>query len=128
MSNTRTFPSTWPANCPPRDAVDADGDVFRIVDHDPPATGDFASHMETGKLPKAPACLRCGLSVFRELRDAVHQRTLFPRLGRWIAKGTLAMDHGRTKLTTGKLPTHTTWWACEGVDRAALFTVVREEG
>lgn len=69
MSISLTFPSTWPTDCPPP--------------------------------------------------DAVHQRLLPPKLGRWIAKGTLRPEHGKTKLTTGKQPTHTTWWAYDGVDRAA---------
>jgi hypothetical protein len=122
------FPDSWPTDCPPQDAVDAQGEVFRIVNTDPPIAQDLASHFETGRLLKAPACLRCGLSVFREVRDAVHQRMLLPKLGRWIAKGTLESEHGKTKLTASKLPTHTTWWAFDGVNRAALFAVVREEG
>lgn len=122
------FPKHWPSDCPPLDAVDAQGSVFRIVNNDPPVSSDLASHLETGKLPNAPPCLRCGLSVFREIRDAVHQRLLIPKLGRWIAKGTLETEHGKTKLTAGKQPTHTTWWACDGVNRAGLFAVVREEG
>lgn len=122
------FPATWPNDCPPQDAVDANGVVFRIVNNDPPIADDLASHFETGKLPNAPPCLRCGLSVFREVRDAVHQKQLLPKLGRWIAKGTLKSDHGKTKLTTGKQPTHTTWWAYEGISRETLFAVVGEEG
>jgi hypothetical protein len=50
--------------------------VFRLVHEDPPDASDFATHAETGRLPKAPACLRCGLSVFREKRDAEHQGEL----------------------------------------------------
>jgi len=122
------FPSDWPNGCPPDDAVDAAGEVFRAVKHEPPGDEDFASHHETGKLPKAPACLRCGLSVFREIRDAVHQRQLIPKLGSLIAQATLQADHGKTKLTKGKQPTHTTWWPYEGVNRASLFSVVTEEG
>jgi hypothetical protein len=121
------FPNTWPGDCPPQEALDAEGDVFRIVNNDPPIADDLASHFETGKLPKAPACLRCGLSVFREVRDAVHQQLLIPKLGQWIAKATLKAEHGKTKLTNGKQPTHTTWWTYDGVNRAILFAVVREE-
>jgi hypothetical protein len=120
------FPKNWPDDCPPSDAEDAKGDVFRIVNHNPPADPDLASHFETGKLRNAPACLRCGLSVFREMRDAMHQRSLLPKLGRLIARATLTPQHGRTKLTQGRQPTHTTWWADEGIDRASLFTVIRE--
>ncbi len=121
------FPDSWPADCPPANAADAAGDVFRLVKHDPPRAEDTASHMETGKLPKAPPCLRCGLSVFREIRDAVHQRQLLPKLGSLIAAATLLAEHGKTKPTEGRQPSHTTWWAYEGVNRASLFSVVREE-
>ncbi len=122
------FPANWPADCPPADAVDAHGDVFRIVKHEPPKAEDLATHMETGRLPKAPACLRCGLSVFIEIRDAIHQRQLLPKLGSFVAKATLAAQHGKTRLTEGRQPSHTTWWAYEGVNRAGLFSVVDEEG
>jgi hypothetical protein len=108
--------------------VDAAGIVFRVVKNDPPHDKDLESHFESGRLPKAPPCLRCGLSVFRELRDAAHQRHLLPKLGRWIAQATLHADHGRTKPTPTKIPTHTTWWAYDGVHRASLFVIVREEG
>lgn len=121
------FPSTWPIDCPPIDASEAAGEVFRIVKHEPPSAADMASHMETGRLPKAPTCLRCGLSLFREIQDAFHQRLLLPKLGSLIASATLTADHGKTKLTAAKQPTHTTWWPFEGVNRAGLFSVIREE-
>lgn len=120
------FPKNWPSGCPPADAVDGDGNVFRIVKNDPPQAVDFASHMETGRLRNAPACLRCGLSVFRELGDAVHQRSLMPKLGRWIAMAALQPNHGKTKMTSGGEPTHTTWWPYQSLEREALFAVVTE--
>jgi len=121
------FPDAWPKDCPPSDAEDADGVVFRVVKHNPPEEEDTATHMETGRLPKAPPCLRCGLSVFREMRDAAHQRQLLPKLGNLIASATLLPEHGKTKLTKGQRPTHTTWWAYEGVNRHSLFAVFAEE-
>jgi hypothetical protein len=84
------------------------------------------SHHETGKLPRADPCLRCGLSVFRELEDALNQQKLLPKLGNKIAKALLEAAHGKACLTKGQQPTHTTWWPYEGVDRAALFVVVQE--
>lgn len=122
------FPDDWPTDCPPGDASDAEGLVYRIVKNHPPQEADFASHFERGRLPKAPPCLRCGLSVFRELRDAVHQRHLLPKLGRWIARGKLHAGHGKTKPTPTHIPTHATWWAYGEVPRASLFAVVSEEG
>ena len=84
------------------------------------------SHHETGKLPKAEPCLRCGLSVFGGLEDALNQQELLPQLGNQIAKATLQATHGKACLTKGQQPTHTTWWPYEGVDRAEPFTVVQE--
>jgi hypothetical protein len=121
------FPANWPIGCPPPEAIGAAGEVYRIVKGQLPDHTDFATHFELGRLPRAPACLRCGLSVFRDIRDAQHQRLLLPKLGRWIAKAALVADHGKTMLTMGSQPTHTTWWAYVAVDRASLFAVVSEE-
>lgn len=124
---TCAFPSEWPSDCPPDDTVEAEGVVFRIVKNDPPSADDFASHFETGRLPKAPPCLRCGLSVFRQLHDAVHQRQLIPKLGSLVASATLRAEHGKTKRTQGAQPSHTTWWVYQEVSRASLFSIVEEE-
>lgn len=124
--NVMTFPDSWPANCPPHDAEDADGEVYRIVKNDPPHNDDYVTALEADKLRNRPACLRCGLSVFRAYEDAVHQQRLFPKLGDMIAKGVLNTGCGKTKQTGN--PTHTTWWPYDGVGRARLFSVVREEG
>src|SRR5438067_2416051 len=120
-----TFPKDWPSGCPPADTPDAAGEVFRIVKGNPVMAADMESHYETGKLPRADPCLRCGLSLFRELDDALNQQRLLPKLGNRIAKALLVAAHGKAGLTKGQQPTHTTWWPYEGVDRAALFVVVK---
>jgi hypothetical protein len=89
------FSDQWPTNCPPDDAIEASGIAYRLVNHNPPHGDDFQTHFETGKLPKAAPCMRSGLSAFRELQDAVHQRKLFPRLGKWIATALLSPLHGK---------------------------------
>ena len=119
------FPNNWPENCPPADAVIAEGEVYRIVCNAPPNNSDFQTHFETGKMPKGDLCLRCGLSVFRIAIDAVHMRNKYPKLGNQIAKGTLQKNHGKTKQTGTS--SHTTWWIYENVDRASLFTCVTDE-
>ena len=121
-----TFPNDWPSGCPSANTPDAVGKVFRVVKGDPVGGEDMLSHHETGKLPKADPCLRCGLSVFRELDDALNQQKLLPKLGNRIATAMLQTAHGKAFLTKGQQPTHTTWWSYEGVQRAALFTVVLE--
>ncbi len=119
-----TFPEDWPAGCPSADTPDAEMAVFRLIRNSPPSAEDFLSHHETGRLPKADPCLRCGLSVFIILEDALHQQRLMPRLGKFIAMGVLAAGHGKARLTKGQQPSHTTWWPYVGVDRASLFAVV----
>jgi hypothetical protein len=121
-----TFPKDWPASCPAADTPDAAGDVFRIVKDNPVTAEDMQSHHETGKLPKADPCLRCGLSVFRVIEDALNQQKLLPKLGKRIAKAMLEAAHGKACLTKGQQPTHTTWWPYEGVERSVLFLVVQE--
>ena len=119
------FPENWPSDCPPQDAVEAEGAVFRIVNHDPPADDDFLTNFESGEFPTRPACLRCGLSVHRILADAIHTKTKYPKIGSRIAKGTLTMEHGKTK-QTGQA-SHTTWWVYPGVNRARIFALISEE-
>lgn len=125
---TLLFPTDWPANCPPADAVDASGVVFRLVKNDPPQPSDFETHAETGRMPKADPCLRCGLSVFRNPQDAFHCRQILPKLGDKIVKGELAASDGKTKQTKGRQPTHSTWWVYDGVNRCSPFSVISEEG
>jgi len=115
------FSNTFPPGCPPEDAEDAAGIVYRIVKMNPPESDAFKTHAELGKMPHACPCLRHGLSTLRSYEDACHQRDLFPRLGKLIFAGELQPEHGKTKLTPAKLPTHTTWWVYEEVDRASLF-------
>lgn len=120
------FPHGWPADCPSDDTPDANGEVFRIVRNNPVSAGDLLSHHESGKLPQADPCLRCGLSVFRVVEDAINQQRLLPKLGNRIAKALLLSDHGKACLTKGQQPTHTTWWPYAAVDRASLFAVVQK--
>jgi len=121
-----TFPKDWPTGCPSVETPAAAGEVYRIVRDNPAAAADMLSHHETGRLPKADPCLRCGLSVFRVLEDALNQQKLLPRLGKRIAKGSLEAAHGKACPTKGQQPTHTTWWPYDGVNRTAMFAVVQE--
>ncbi len=119
------FPNDWPAGCPPADSQLADGVVYRIVNNDPPQDEDFLSQFELGRAATADPCLRRSLSVFMKAGDAAHRRRLSPRLGRYIAEGTLDQTHGNTKHTGGNKSSHTEWWPCEGIDRKAGFLVMQ---
>lgn len=120
------FPEDWPNGCPPADATPASGEAFRLVKHKPPVAADFLTHSERGLLLRANPCLRRGLSVFTEIEGAVHMHELFPKIGEFVAKGTLTGEHGKSKPTEGKHPAHSTWWPYEGVERKAPFQVVRD--
>ena len=115
------FSESWPPECPPANAQDAQGVCFRVVSHNPPGVDDFKSYAELGAAPKANPCKRVGLSLLKTLDDAIHQTELFPKHGKLIFRGDLNSSHGKTQLTKGTLPTHTTWWPFEGLDRAAPF-------
>lgn len=84
------------------------------------------SHHESGRLPRADPCLRCGLSVFREIDDVLNQHRLMPRLGNYIFAAQLSPEHGKADYTKGHQPSHTTWWPYESVDRLRLFEFVQK--
>jgi hypothetical protein len=111
---------------PRLDAQPASGTVYRVVKHSPTQEADFQSHRELNRAPNADPCLRSGLSVFCKKEEAAHMRRVFPKIGDYIAVGELVPHHGVTKLTQGKQPTHTTWWPCLGIDRAAVFAVIED--
>src|SRR5438445_171704 len=63
------FPEWFVPNCPPADAVDASGTIYRFVEKNPIDPVEFQSYHERDERPNAPACERCGLSVFRKVED-----------------------------------------------------------
>jgi hypothetical protein len=124
------FPDYFPPDCPPDEAVECRGIVYRFVEVDPPAPGDFLNHYERGLAPMAEPCLRCGLSVFLNVEVAVDRwkalRERFPgrKFGNHIAEGHLDPSHGKI-VQTGRDREHHTWWPYDGIDRREPFRVVR---
>ena len=113
---------------PSRRAQDADGVVYRFATKNPIATEDFLSHHELGLAPRASACRRCSLSIYRTIAAARRKlrelRDRFPdRFGSHIAEGNLSADDGKIK-QQGTDPDHHEWWAYEGVSRHAKFRIV----
>jgi hypothetical protein len=117
-------------DCPPHDAEPASGRVFRCAKANPPKTREMKTHEEKGSLSDADPCLRRALSVFRSQRDAEHQIRLFRRWKRrFVLSADLDHAHGKTKLTSGQQPTHTSWWPASSLSvegRAALFSLICE--
>lgn len=123
-----TYPDDWPPDCPPPDAELAAGGVFRLVTTNPPVAMDFRSYREIGASDLRWPCEAAGLSVFRDLSDAIQYSENFPARGRFVARGTLDGQHGRCKATPRKGPvggSHTTWWPYAGVSRHTMFSVIR---
>ncbi len=120
------FPADWPPCCPPPDAVLAHGTVYRVVKNKPPTSLDFRSLFEEGRRlrPGGDECMFRGLSVFRTITDAHHQREAFPRMGAYVAHLGLSEQHGKMKLTNGQQPSHTTWWSVKDMDRVSVVTGV----
>lgn len=74
MSTNKSFPTYFPACCPPEQAVDANGLVFRIVKHENLTNADFLSHHE---LKTAMTADPVGVVAFRSLTLSA-----MPRIGK----------------------------------------------
>jgi hypothetical protein len=44
------FPDDWPDGCPPDDADDASGEIFRLVKTNPPTVGDLQTHKSSSRV------------------------------------------------------------------------------
>ncbi len=116
-----TFPEDWPEGCPPADATDASGEVFRMARMNPPTDDDFKSFTELG-IERGDPILCRGVSVFVLQTDAEHAARKFRNMGKILTRGVLLAEHGKSK-QTGK-PSHTTWWPYIEVNRLSLFAVI----
>lgn len=128
-SGSSSFPSDWPANCPPADSVGASITVYRTVRTNPPTENDFLSYREQGKkVSKQKECQACGLSVWPTREDAAHQREVFNWENPHIAEATLTPAYGKVKSTPSRsFPEHLTWWSCQSpADRLQIFSIMQE--
>lgn len=110
--------------CPPADAETAAGTVYRIVKDTQLQPDDFVTAEEAKTWLGKDPCLRKGLSLFRNKDEACVHADNYQRLGRYLAIGTLISDYGRTKMTLGSQPSHTTWWPTAEMDRRLPFGTV----
>src|SRR4051812_17760725 len=115
QSNAPRFPDWFVPGCPPGDAADADGSIYRFVAANPAGPEEFRSYFETGERPNGSPCQRCGLSVFRRLEDVRrllhHLWKSYPNknYGPHVVKRELSAADGRMKQTGN--PGHHSWWA-----------------
>lgn len=70
-----SFPAHLPKNCPPQEAQDATGEVYRLVNHNSPHHDDFQSWREENMSRDLPEgvteCQAGGLSVYRDINGCM---------------------------------------------------------
>lgn len=118
-----TFPDC-PADCPPPTASEGPKELFRLVDNSPPTYADFLTCLELGKHAEEDACLRCAISTYNSLNNAIRLRKQVPFFRRQkIAVGIVPVGAGLMKRTRSS-PGHWSWWPAKGYQRHATFGVV----
>lgn len=119
------WPSFFPGRCPPADAKDSQGIVYRGITGNTPVEQDFLSYEELNK-PLGDPCERCGLSVYRSLAEFEHVlNRISPKLRKkigcqHIARVTLDPALGKLKATPSNSSNgHHTLWIYDNM-RSAL--------
>ncbi len=125
------WPSFFPPQCPPLEAKDASGEVFRLVCSNPPSVGDFECWAQRHPKKWMGNCQASGLSVFtsksdllrmtRRVRGLVNGKSSPEKL---IASANLSSEAGKLLPTPTDGNSHHTWWSPADFDCAAIFKVV----
>ena len=102
-------------DCPPRDALPADGRFFRLVTGDPVSADDFLSPRELSPAralrPGESECEMCAISLFRTADEANHLRAIVRNFSdHLIAEGDLRPEDGVVQPTGKGDDTHTEYW------------------
>ena len=116
------FPADWPESCPPADAGDASGMVFRAVSKRPPPAEDFRTYRELGRPDRGKPCIAAALSVFATALQCRHNLDKYPYLGIMVARGMLTPALGKISQPRER-DGHMSWWPALGVTRASAFVV-----
>lgn len=129
----------WPQGCPPPEADDASGVVYRVVRNSPPRPADFLPRIKdipalTSKMSGGQLVRAWGVSVYdsyegatklRDQNDLKAVQDVVPGTRTWrVAKGTLVPAFGKMKATPKNGDTHRDWWKPEASDPSGAFKVV----
>jgi hypothetical protein len=121
------WPSFFPPQCPPSDAMDASAEVFRLVSSNPPTVSDFECWAQRHPKKWMGNCKASGLSVFTAKSDALQLVRRVPGMlapGTLIASASLSSEAGKLMHTSRNGNSHHTWWAPAGFDHIVAFKVV----
>ena len=106
------WPNYFPVECPPADARNDDVWVYRLVTNVPPTLNDFMPtkiEQPEREFKQNEICAACGVSVFRDVQDAIKKRSLYkPLRAKRIAIGQISKLDGLVLETFA--PSHMTWW------------------
>ena len=118
------WPDHFPIGCPPAEATEAEGEVFRFTKPPTVSEADFRSHVERGLKPLSD-CEAAGLSVFTDVSDALAAWEAIPGMRkRNLARGVLTPEHGAMLSTPRETtPSHQTWWKWADVEPTSAFEV-----
>lgn len=109
-----SWPSHYPESCPPPEATDLIGVVYRFINGANPSEKDFKSHYERqpGENWGNKACEARGLSVLRTPEDCGEMRKAVPALRKKsIAIANIEQSVGVIKVTpSNSCENHCTWW------------------
>ena len=126
------WPTEFPEDCPPTQALAANGSYYRIVKSDPPGRDDFVPLYLQNKRRaeiiiekrRYTLCETLGLSVYATRNDAVQFAGLFPQIGNMIAKVNPTSSCGKVLPTGSGFTSHHTWWIVEGFDPTTVISEV----
>lgn len=102
-----SWPEHFPQGCPPTEAVDANGSLFRVAAV-PPSEPDSRSALEDGLFLKSPPCVRAALSCWTTHERAQELLALPRHRAKAVIELRLRSDHGVMAPTGG--PGHVSLW------------------
>lgn len=127
-----SWPDDYPESCPPPNAIEMSGTVYRFINGANPAERDFQSHYERqpDKSWGEEACKARGLSILRTTADCGDMRKAIPALRKKrIAMATVTTAVGLLATTPSiSCNGHCTWWrAPKPAEVVGLFSTVTEQ-
>ncbi len=127
-----TFPDYFPSGVPPKEAIDASGEFYRLTKAKPPGKDCFLNMRDEnpkrmGRFKGLPLKCCYGVSVYTEEQSLINAFDKFPEgIGeRFIAKGTLESADGVMLKTGAPDSTHFTIWIGKDVEIHKKFSCIR---
>lgn len=124
-----TYNTKFPPNCPPKDAVPANSDVFSSIKKLPIKSDHFLSDVERKKKGSDPCkCDDWGCSIWTTEESALLGRAIIPGFKKYyIVRATLSSADGEMLATPSQgQEGHYTFWKVAGLDLSPKFSVYLE--